>query len=123
MLDIMRKSYYSLKLDVTKSEENMNKKHTFKRIMAVALMLMLMLVLTYFKTYESAHELHHCTGSDCPICHELRIAESVVKQLSVAVIFSFSIILPFFSLIQGVHQISGFVSKHTLVSDKVRLDN
>lgn len=104
------------------ADKHMQNRIQIKKLVAILLAVMVSVVMCYFMTYEETHTIHDCTGEGCPICHELQIAGSFVRQF--ATIFGASMAF-FFVAVRGIHicaAASGFISKRTLISDKVRID-
>ena len=79
--------------------------------------------MMYFMVFEASHEIHHCTGADCSICHELSLAENIVKQLNNAI---FAICASFF-LVSSIKKMESNIlcsfRERTLIIDKVRIDD
>lgn len=79
--------------------------------------------MIYITIYESEHCLHECCEKHCPICQELSVIDSVLKQtlLVLPLLISFLIAI----LYQEWHSPISFSDlwKRTLILDKVRIDD
>ncbi len=94
-----------------------------KKIIAVILIFTILFVVHYYINYEFTHFIHECSGADCPICHELHIAETLLNQLGAVIL---TVICSFF-LIATIRKVAvlficSFLER-TLILDKVRLDD
>lgn len=101
----------------------MNRQSQFAKKIAILLAILVTFVMMYFMLYTATHEIHECTGVDCPICHELQIAEGITKQMSAALIVAVAAF--FFMIICRSADINIFhpIQGRTLITDKVRMDN
>lgn len=99
------------------------KKVETKKIIAVILALAILFVVHYFINYEFTHYIHDCSGANCPICHELHVAETILNQLA-AVILT---VLCSFYLIATIKKVAVLFicsfQERTLILDKVRMDD
>ena len=93
------------------------------KFIAVITALAVVCVISYYLNFETVHAIHHCTGAGCPICHEIHVAESFVKQLHVMAVPIMAVLfMPFTDrLVFSFEPIR--LSLRNLVTDKVRLDN
>ena len=72
--------------------DNCNNKNS--SYLALFILVAVVSVLFYFVSYEASHSVHKCSGENCPICHELHIARSVVKQFETGIILQSYLLLP-----------------------------
>lgn len=93
------------------------------KFIAITLAAVVTLIISYCMNYETVHTIHHCTGEDCPICHQLHIADGIVKQLQKAVIPAAAILFILFIMHIIISSYAAGTLPRSLVSDKVRLDN
>lgn len=101
----------------------MLKRWNVKKSAALLLSLCIFAVTTFFVAFEAANEIHDCTGTDCPICHELQIAQQLTRQVSTAlglaaVVFFFAVSIKNIGM-----SLSDSYSQRNLILDKVRMDN
>lgn len=102
--------------------DNCNNKK-FKRYLALFILVAVVSVLFYFVSYEASHSVHKCSGENCPICHELHIARSVVKQLETGIILQSYLLLPvLYSYAISKKNINQLIQRN-LITDKVRMDD
>lgn len=102
----------------------MKNRNDFKKALIISMAIIISAVIGYFTIFEGTHMEHNCTGRGCPVCHELKIAEGVLKELSGAVFMTaaFGALIAAFVLYTGtMKQLS--ITRRTLVSDRVRMDN
>lgn len=101
----------------------MIKKMDIKKIIAVLLVLVILFVVHFYIKYEVTHYIHDCSGTNCPICHELHVAETILNQLG-AVILT---VLCSFYLIATIKKVAVLFicsfQERTLILDKVRMDD
>lgn len=93
------------------------------RRIAILLAIIVTFVMMYFMLFTATHEIHKCTGADCPICHELQLAEGITKQLGAAMIVA---VAAFFFVVicqSAVTSITNPIQGRTLIADKVRMDD
>lgn len=100
----------------------MNRKSYFKLI-SVLLAILITFVMMYYLTYEASHAIHHCTGVNCPICHELHIAELITTQISSAIVTKVKVL--FFAIYcqKIITVILCLFQERNLITDKVRMDD
>ncbi len=92
------------------------------RWIAAVLTVMCILVMIYYVTFETGHFIHECTGSQCPICHEIHIAESMIRQMGAALLFCAAVILyAVYEYGKCIIENSMF-PRRTLILDRVRMD-
>jgi len=98
-------------------------KSGYSKYIAVLLTFCVVFVMLYFTIFEATNEIHDCTGSDCPICHELQIAENMVKQLCTGISLSAVVffIVVFCKKAEATFRCS--ILERTLILDKVRIDD
>ncbi|MDD3369062.1 MAG: hypothetical protein PHP50_09295 [Lachnospiraceae bacterium] len=93
------------------------------RHLALLLSFGMLFLMLYLVSFEATHELHECSGQDCPVCHELQIAEQLTRQCSAFAAASACSIF----MVVYIKQISTtfFCSfqEHNLILDKVRMDD
>lgn len=101
----------------------MMKKVKTKKIIAIILIIVILFVIHYYINYEFTHFIHECSGADCPICHELHIAETLLNQLGAVIL---AVICSFF-LTATMRKVAVLFmcsfQERTLILDKVRLDD
>ena len=99
------------------------KRSFLEKFIAVTSAFVIVFVISFYMNFETIHTIHHCTGEDCPICHQIHIAENAVRQLQMSII-SCAVILfiPLIFLNTAPLHISS-QSLHSLVTLKVRLDD
>ena len=93
------------------------------KFIAVIVAITVVCVISYYLNFETVHTIHHCTGAGCPVCHQIHIAESVVKQLHVMAVPVMAVLfMPFTDrFVFSFEPVR--LSLRNLVTDKVRLDN
>ena len=74
--------------------------------------------------FAASHSIHHCSGYNCFICHQIKNFNSVNKQLGLFLcsVFIIKIMLSYFSIFK-LYLAESSLSNITLVSLKVRLDD
>lgn len=101
----------------------MTNKMKTKKIIAILLTLVILFVIHYYINFEATHYIHECSGADCPICHELHIAEVTLNQLGAIIL---TVICSFF-LIATIKKVAVLFicsfQERTLILDKVRIDD
>jgi len=101
----------------------MTKKSENKKIIALILIFVILFVIYYYINFESTHYIHECSGADCPICHELHVAEAMLNQLGAVIrtiMYSFFLIV-IFKKVTVLFKCS--FQERTLILDKVRIDD
>ena len=98
-------------------------KSGYLKYIAILLSFIIVFVMLYFIIFEARNEIHNCTGSDCSICHELQIAENMLKQLGSAI--SFTAVVFFIVAFCKKAEVTFLCSilERTLILDKVRMDD
>jgi hypothetical protein len=93
------------------------------RFTALIIAVAVVCVISYYLNFETVHTIHHCTGAGCPVCHQIHVAESVVKQLHVMAVPVMAVLfMPFTDrFVFSFEPVR--LSLRNLVTDKVRLDN
>lgn len=100
----------------------MNKnKDRFKRI-ALLLCICAAVGLIYFTVLRSVCYLHQCTGEECAVCHQLRQADGISKNLSLAAGGVLPGCMMAAMMTLTVPGGAPDVMRRTLVADKVRID-
>ena len=56
-----------------------------KRVLAALFAVSVLFVILYSALFIAAHADHDCVGDDCPICYQINICQSTLKNLSFAV--------------------------------------
>ena len=81
-------------------------------------------VMLYSVIYISAESSHECTGENCPVCHQISICQSTLKELSAVVLAAaISAVALIYNLCMCFYACTNFVQRYTLVSLKVKLSN
>lgn len=101
----------------------MKKINKLSKLLSIGMSVLLLVVLLESMTYIVTHFEHNCTGEECPICRQIRMAEAVLNEIGTAV-------NPF---LQGIFYaifftctcltILIFLCVNTLISRKVRLND
>lgn len=101
------------------------KDHTKKisQMIVVCMVIVFLFVIAYFTVFEATHMVHDCQGENCPICHELHVAELFTNQLTAIGIVTVSgLIAAVFVKKTGIVSPCSY-SERNLVIDKVRIDD
>ncbi len=101
----------------------MRNQKTAHKIAALLLCVCIFLIYTASEVYLANHLQHKCIGRHCSVCYEIRMADNQIQQISSGIL---SIILVF--LVAVVLKIeasaaSVFVPVHSLITEKIRLNN
>jgi hypothetical protein len=101
----------------------MKYKFQFRNQLVIFLTILLIFLVLYFISFESTHFIHNCTGEDCPICHEMIIAESMIKLVGLSIITISQIF--FFAVSCRKNETVSFLChiQRNLIIDKVRMDD
>ena len=94
-----------------------------KRALSVTVCI-LFLFITFASLFYIIEEVNHnCTGEDCPVCANIHQAEQTLRNLSTGTIVHTAVnpISIMYVLVIAGHVL--FVSRTSLVSQKVRLNN
>lgn len=92
----------------------------FISIMAAAV---IVFVISFYMDYETVHMIHHCTGEDCPICHQIHIAENAVRQLQLTITACAAVLFVPLAVCRTLPPHTSSTASHNLVTLKVRLDD
>lgn len=101
----------------------MLKKNQNRRIIALFLSFAIIFTIHYYMNFESTHYVHECKGTDCPICHELHVAEAILNQLGTVIL---TVMCNFFLTTTIKKEAVLFecsFQERTLILDKVRIDD
>ncbi len=101
----------------------MKNKILLKKAIAVLLAFIIVFTAQYYLHYESNHFVHECTGIECPICHELQVAETMLSQIGGAILAVICSFLLATTIRKVVVLFLNSFQKRTLILDKVRLDD
>ncbi len=101
----------------------MKRKSGYSKYIAVLLAFCMVFVMLYFTIFEASNEIHDCTGSDCSICHELQLAENMLKQLGSVISFTVVIFFIVAFCIKAEATFLCSILERTLILDKVRMDD
>lgn len=94
-----------------------------KRILTAVTMFMIVFVVIYASFYIAYETEHECTGDDCPICCQIEIYESALKNIASAVVAAAAaVVFGYGSCVQVVRS-AEIISARTLVSLRVKLSN
>lgn len=93
-----------------------------KRILTAVTMFMIVFVVIYASFYIAYETEHECTGDDCPICSQIEIYESTLKNIASAVVAVAAVVFVYGSCVQ-VSRCAEIISARTLVSLCVKLSN
>ena len=84
---------------------------------------MMFVTVMFSAFFISAEANHHCYGEDCPICVTIQLCENMLRTLGDGTVRQLSALIPLiFVLLVAAITVSE-LSKDTLVSQKVRLNN
>lgn len=101
----------------------MKRQTNYTRPIALLLAVIVTFVMMYFMLFTATNEIHKCTGADCPICHELQLAEGITKQINAALIVTVAAFF-FMVICQSTDAIIFCpIQGRTLITDKVRMDH
>ena len=92
-----------------------------KRILTAVTMFMIVFVVIYASFYIAYETEHECTGDDCPICCQIEIYESALKNIASAVVAAAAAVV--FGYGSCVVRCAEIISARTLVSLHVKLSN
>ena len=97
---------------------NTKRKRTYS--VAICILFLFVTFASLFYIVEEAN--HHCTGEDCPVCANIHQAEQTLRNLSTGTIVQTAVnpIPIMFVLVIADHVL--FISRTSLVSQKVRLN-
>ncbi|MCR4694491.1 MAG: hypothetical protein K5773_04105 [Pseudobutyrivibrio sp.] len=92
--------------------------------LAASVIGLMMLVIVLFSAFFITTEMNHdCSGEDCPICASIQLCESTLNTLGDGLSLSSFVIIPFIFLFFVVVLFRIDLLSHTLISNKVRLNN
>ena len=91
---------------------------------AAGIMGLMMLVLVLFSAFYIAAEAdHECCGEDCPICECIHHCENALRGIGNGTAVRPAIVAPVILFLLAAAFIITAVSRDTLISRKVRLNN
>ena len=92
--------------------------------MTAGIMGLMLLVFVLFSTFYMAAEVDHdCTGEDCPVCACIQMCGETLRGTGGGAAVQPSAILPVLVVLLAAGIFAVSISKETLVSQKVRLNN
>ncbi len=94
-----------------------------RRIAAGIMMLMMLVAVPFSAFYIVAEADHDCTGEDCPICACMRQCENMLHRTGLGTVQQDVFVVPFILAPLAVVLDVCAISRDTLVSKKVRLNN
>ena len=99
----------------------MKKYPRFRKVFCFLIGLIFLFVISASFLLVIKEQNHHCSGQDCPICHEIMICQNILHSISgntgsICLAIFFLIIL---SVLQKTHDVCQ--TRQTLVSLKVKL--
>ena len=93
------------------------------RIIAFVVMVAMVSVMLFSTLYLGEHVNHDCTGEDCPICAMMVQCSNNLKQIG-GVMAVVVCVAPFVCACESLQKYSvNLVSFHSLISQKVRLND
>ncbi len=101
----------------------MKKQNRSVKTAAVLLAFCVAFIMMYFLLYTATHEIHDCTGAGCPVCHELQLAQSIIKQFGTAGRIAAAAFFFLAFCKKADAAIFCSIPERTLISDKVRMDH
>ena len=57
-----------------------------KRLLAMGLALCLLIAVLFSVFFLAAEANHHCTGNHCPVCEEIKVAQSLLNGVKTALL-------------------------------------
>ena len=95
-----------------------------KSLLAAVILICFVAVVLLSSLFIVTHIDHECTGHDCPICHQIQIAENSLQQIGIClVVFFFSIVATFRFRKMLCRNGYNIVLSVSPVSLKVRMNN
>ena len=99
------------------------KENNARRVVAVFVAVVLILTMLFSKYYVIREQHHECHGVECPICHNISVCEQFLNQISTGLIhLAISVVAVMIVTVVLLSEVEN-LSRPTLVSFKVRLDN
>ena len=99
------------------------KQNNARRVVAVFIAAVLILTMLFSKYYVVREQHHECHGVECPICHNISVCEQFLNQISTGLIhLAISVVAVMIVTVVLLSEVEN-LSRPTLVSFKVRLDN
>jgi len=68
-----------------KMEEKRMYKNKLKNKIALCMTILILFVIIYSELFIIINIHHNCSGNNCPICAEIKIAEAMIQQFGSAV--------------------------------------
>lgn len=99
------------------------KQNRQKRTISVVLAILLLSVFLCSGIYFYTHLAHACTGHDCQICLQLKNADSMLKVLQTALEAGILLTFIVIRIQKKCKRTPLFITGHSLVNDKVRLND
>ena len=94
-----------------------------KRKIALCMAILVLFVVFYAELFIIMHYHHDCSGADCPICAELQVAQTTIRQLGSVVLAVMVLFALIFHIVRCVSVISQVILFATPVKMKVRIDD
>ncbi len=91
------------------------------RIISLLIAVALLFVIVHCSIYVVAETNHCCVGKKCLVCYQIRICESTLKEISVALGLVSVAAASLYTLWGHVSSVSDNTQSFTLVSCKVKL--
>lgn len=102
---------------------NRNKGTCRQRRLALFVCAVVILVTFLSFTYIIEENNHNCSGEDCPICAHIIQCEKNIRQIGSGFIVSLSIVAVSLLCVVSVSLCDSMISKESLISKKIRLNN
>ncbi|MCR5666142.1 MAG: AraC family transcriptional regulator [Eubacterium sp.] len=93
------------------------------RILAWMAAMAIVFVMLFSVLYIVEHAQHHCTGENCPICERMQQCMQNVKQLGTAAVIVVAVMAVSYMIEETAEHVAQPVVDHSLISQKVRMDN
>lgn len=92
-----------------------------RKITAIILAVIVLLVMFYSAHFIAEESEHDCVGDDCPICCQINVCRSSLKNLSLAVVVAVLAAAFTFIIYRSIAVCTDTITYHTLISLKVKL--
>ncbi|MCR4667888.1 MAG: hypothetical protein K5774_00760 [Clostridia bacterium] len=94
-----------------------------KRTTAAVIGLALLVAMLFSAFYIAEEADHDCTGEDCPVCACIQICENTLHRLGDGSTFLLRILAAVFFVVLVAAVIPAAVSRGTLITRKVRMND
>lgn len=92
-------------------------------VTAIIIGLMMLVLVLFSSFYIAAEADHDCCGEDCPICVCIHQCENILRGIGDGTVVQSAAVAPVILILFAAAFVIAAVSRDTLVSRKVRLNN